>query len=369
MFEKTANAPRREIELDFLRGLAILAVVDFHAHYPPIGTILRWLGLPALGWAGVDVFFVLSGFLVGGLLVKEWRVNGRIDSKRFLIRRGFKIWPQYYLFLIVNLFTGHRGWYEMWPAFLNIQNYITRGPAHLWSLAVEEHAYLLLVGFLVLASVMALRMRTVFWVLGAASVVVVGLQIAMMLLGKPYFATTHTRVEAIFYGVMLAILFHCRPEVFRRMQDRRWIWVGGMVTALLFFRFARNTLPGFLMQFGMANLIGVCALILTYRHRPSLKRSWAYRLVAWIGLYSYGIYLWHVSMMGAVVNLAAHLPAKASVIFTVIGEPVLGIALGVLMTKLIEFPALRLRDRWFPRKVKSAVEDTPAEVAVLESAN
>ena len=47
----------------------------------------------------------------------------------------------------------------------------------------------------------------------------------------------------------------------------------------------------------------------------------------------------------------------------------LGIALGVLMTKLIEFPALRLRDRWFPRKVKSAVEDTPAEVAVLESAN
>ena len=94
---------KREIELDFVRGVAILMVIDFHS---PMGILFypfRLMGFKHFGWAGVDVFFVLSGFLVGGLLVKEWKVRGRIDSKRFLIRRGFKIWPQYYFFILLML--------------------------------------------------------------------------------------------------------------------------------------------------------------------------------------------------------------------------------------------------------------------------
>src|ERR1700722_13574336 len=115
---------RREMELDFLRGIAILMVMDFHA---PISILLapfRWLGFRNFGWAGVDVFFVLSGFLVGGLLIKEWKQSSRIDSRRFLIRRGFKIWPQYYVFLLAMLLTGHRGLRDLWGNLLNIQNYV-----------------------------------------------------------------------------------------------------------------------------------------------------------------------------------------------------------------------------------------------------
>jgi len=77
----TAGRPsRREIELDFIRGIAILLVIDFHAHYGIVNSIVRPFGVQPLGWMGVDIFFVLSGFLVGGLLIKEWKVRGRINS-------------------------------------------------------------------------------------------------------------------------------------------------------------------------------------------------------------------------------------------------------------------------------------------------
>src|ERR1700722_16250927 len=110
-------------------------VLDFHQNAYGLFTYpFRRIGILNPGWMGVSVFFVLSGFLVGGLLVKEGKTRGRIDSKRFLIRRGFKIWPQYYFFLALMLLTGHRTVRELWGNLLNIQNYVG-GVAHTWSLA------------------------------------------------------------------------------------------------------------------------------------------------------------------------------------------------------------------------------------------
>ena len=82
--------------------------MDFHSPASPLRPLFLSLGFQDhIGWIGVDIFFVLSGFLVGGLLMKEWKTRGHIDVKRFLIRRGFKIWPQYYLYLAVLLLTQH----------------------------------------------------------------------------------------------------------------------------------------------------------------------------------------------------------------------------------------------------------------------
>ena len=82
-------------ELDFLRGIAIILVLFRHQ------VVSDFIG--KMGWVGVDLFFVLSGFLVSGLLFKEYLKHGNIKPKRFLIRRGFKIYPVYYLFYIVFL--------------------------------------------------------------------------------------------------------------------------------------------------------------------------------------------------------------------------------------------------------------------------
>ena len=85
---------KRMIELDVLRGVAILLVLFHHRVLPGRGTGIMKIPatmLERFGWTGVDLFFVLSGFLVGGLLFNELRTKGEIDLRRFIVRRGFKI--------------------------------------------------------------------------------------------------------------------------------------------------------------------------------------------------------------------------------------------------------------------------------------
>jgi peptidoglycan/LPS O-acetylase OafA/YrhL len=356
----TTKPATREIELDFIRGIAILMVVDFHSLYGPLFYPLRLLGFVRFGASGVSVFFVLSGFLVGGLLVKEWKVRGSIDSRRFLVRRGFKIWPSYYLFIALILVTRHRTLHQMWGNLLNIQNYVG-GVAHTWSLAVEEHAYILLVLFLAFAARRRLSVRNV-WILLLGSVIfVTALRFFLNILGYDIFAATHTRIDGILIGVLLAMLYHYVPETFNRVQNLRWIWIGGLLLSLLCFRFPVPYIwrPSLIITVG--NLLGVSLLMLLYRHREGKRRNPLYRFIAWIGLYSYGIYLWHVSIIAPIAALGRRMPHTAAVVWETIAPLVFAIAIGVFMTKLIEFPALRLRDRLFPRRVDSAV-GTPAEL-------
>ena len=128
-----APAGRRVIQLDFLRGIAILLVIGDHN---PAWGLERQLGILRLpvqlwhrgGWTGVDLFFVLSGFLIGGLLFTELIKRGRLDIKRFMVRRGFKIWPSYYLFVVaivawLCLHDHHSLWFSipaMAPNLLHI---------------------------------------------------------------------------------------------------------------------------------------------------------------------------------------------------------------------------------------------------------
>lgn len=340
---------KREIELDFIRGIAILLVLDFHAPTSILLAPFKWMGFQHFGWAGVDVFFVLSGFLVGGLLVREWKSRSRIDTKRFLIRRGFKIWPQYYFFLLVMLLTGHRGLHALWGNLLNIQNYVG-GVAHTWTLAVEEHAYLLLALALAFAARKHVRMRTLFVLVGAAALSVVIWRTILSSRGVNIFARTDTRIDGILYGVMLSILYHYSPALFRRIQSRTWIWFVVIALALVCFRVNPTSWWGPDLSYACADAMGVALLLLLYKHREGKPRPALYRFIAWIGLYSYGIYLWHVSVVAPMESAAHHLPGRIGAVVLAVAPPLAGIVLGMLTTKAIEFPALALRDRLFPRK-------------------
>lgn len=145
----------RIAHLDVLRGVAILLVLGRHIDscpieqpYPLYVAMRLW---QRCGWIGVDLFFVLSGFLVSGLLFREYKQHGNIRLSRFFVRRGLKIYPAFYLFLAVIVGLGlYRGegvpLSSILAAAFFVQNYAPNlfGTwSHTWSLAVEEHFYLL----------------------------------------------------------------------------------------------------------------------------------------------------------------------------------------------------------------------------------
>ena len=135
---KIENNNFRLKEIDFLRGLAILLVLLFH--HPLFFHSIR------MGWAGVDLFFVLSGFLVSGLYFSEYKKTGDVKIGLFLIRRGFKIYPLFYVVMLITIIykfilLKSVSINQVLAELFFVQNYFEGIWNHTWSLAIEEHFY------------------------------------------------------------------------------------------------------------------------------------------------------------------------------------------------------------------------------------
>jgi len=139
--------------LDGLRAIAVLLVINQHmsAQFAKAYGANSYSGLTlvANGWIGVDLFFVLSGFFIGGQLWKELRDRGTISVSRFVMRRGFRIWPLYFfIFLCVLTFAmtfggGAAGKEYGWSDLIFITNFHNRGLVMgSWSLCTEEQFYI-----------------------------------------------------------------------------------------------------------------------------------------------------------------------------------------------------------------------------------
>src|SRR5258706_10895530 len=249
------GGPPRLIYLDVLRAAAILLVLGAHtiAFKLPENTFgFRLFELwRHMGWVGVDLFFVLSGFLIGGLLFAEYRKYQGIHFGRFLIRRAFKIWPGYLVLLAALAVwdikhlesTPREAASHLWPYSLQIQNYI--GPlveeiGQTWSLAVEEHFYLLLP--LLLAILIGIMprparsgpsgpFRSLPWFCLGLMVLCLALRIWTWRAHRPFKGDddtsaftihwpTHLRLDSLFVGVTLAYATQFARE--RIDALRRW---------------------------------------------------------------------------------------------------------------------------------------------------
>jgi peptidoglycan/LPS O-acetylase OafA/YrhL len=361
-----AGPDRRIIQLDFVRGVAILLVINYHAMTR--NDMGYWAerilsATRSIGWMGVDLFFVLSGFLVGGLLVQELLKSGTIRIKRFLVRRMFKIWPAYYFYILFQI-GAHRHplgtfW---WQNVLNIQNYVGTSLNHTWSLAVEEHFYLLLP--VVLLRIYRGRFtgsHVIRVLIGICGAVLVIRTISFLAIGPGLSQwETHTRLDSLLFGVVLSYFMYTSRERFDHLLTRRILLAFLSILVFAIALVVGGHQSAYMSTVGYTvNYICFAALmLLIYGYRGPLIQTPIYRAAAWIGRYSYGIYLWHLSVREAAVRLCSRLPSSYGWLALLIVQYVAAIVLGVLVTKLIEFPMLRVRDRFFPRGV---AEPPPAQ--------
>lgn len=358
------DAPRpqqahRLASLDVLRALAILLVLG--RHWPEVGDLEPgWLfdTWKRGGWVGVDLFFVLSGFLIGGLFFREHARHGRLDPLRFLIRRGFKIYPGYYALLAFTLVLGVANrpvtpWTALCEA-LYLQNYLDGHWYHTWSLAVEEHFYLLLP--LILLLLLRRRGGAPFAGIGAVTALAVGgcLLTRMSLVTTTHpgaiLAPTHLRIDGLLVGVYVAYVHHRHPSRFASLRPgvRVVLGVAGALCLVPCFRLTLGLVP-FVLTLGLTlNALGSALLLIAFL--PSRCADRGSRALALVGRHSYGIYLWHMPVGLGVGALAARYPDALS--------PWLGVglylggalAVGIALSRAIEAPVLRLRDRLYPSR-------------------
>jgi peptidoglycan/LPS O-acetylase OafA/YrhL len=363
---ENTKGPQRSIELDFIRGIAIIAVMGFHFHTVHTGSaFIAAIEYPlkSFGKEGVNLFFTLSGFLVGGLLLKQYAKVGRIDARRFIIRRIFKIWPAYYVLILFHVFAGrHPTSTFLVQNLTHMQNYLGSSITQTWSLAVEEHFYLFLPALLLVVSMLKLRANAILAILLSICAIVLAARCVVVSKGDldAAFFYTQYRIDSLLFGVILAAVYWMKPELYRRMASHKKTLIALVVALVAWLVLATKNVPldesiGYTLQ-----ALGFCALIvLTIEYSQTLRDSRLFRAVAWIGVYSYGIYLWHSLALAPGDMLIRkfegwHVPAIAAWAPVLIAQFVIAIAIGYVTTRAIEFPFLRIRDAIFPARRKGA---------------
>jgi peptidoglycan/LPS O-acetylase OafA/YrhL len=316
-----ANAPHIAYRpgLDGLRALAVAAVFLYHAR-------IDWL--PG-GFLGVDLFFVLSGYLITSLLLVEWEARNRIDLRRFWLRRARRLLPALVVvvlgaLILASIFARHdlaqtRSdavssllYYTNWHEIIANHSYFNlRGnPSllqHMWSLAVEEQFYivwpLLLVPGLVLVGRKRLPMLVIAGIAASAAL--------MWILYNPHDPTrvwngTDTRAFLLLMGILLALVWPYVERLRRALPLLELFGVAALVGTVLLFRQMHDFDPTLWQGGDLAAAFCFVVLIAAVAHPGTgLGQALGVAPLRWIGERSYGIYLWHWPIIVLVAGVNA----------------------------------------------------------------
>lgn len=372
------------VALDGLRALAVIMV--FFQHYGGgHAFIFGW------GWTGVDIFFVLSGFLITGILYDSQAKRRRYRD--FYIRRTLRIFPLYYFVWAVVLLLAplaHWQWnirWALWPAYLG--NYarffflhqpgdpyrfdkLTFGApisscfgypfhlyiGHFWSLCVEEQFYLIWPFIVYQVRRRQTLIKICMAVIILSPIVRGALSVALSpkLLGMElFYRSLPTRLDALLIGGLVALLLRGQEEVALRRLRRPLLAVSSALFVALYLVSTKVfALP---LEGSASNLIGVfgftlidvfaAALILECIHTGSLLGT----LLSWkplraLGIVSYGFYVYHDLLHDLYSDWAHRISAQYAYPLTILIAFAATLLIATLSYRLLEKPLLRLKDRF-----------------------
>jgi peptidoglycan/LPS O-acetylase OafA/YrhL len=366
------DAGRRYPGLDLLRATAILWVMLFHAMTEGLGRPLRPVG--DLGWMGVDLFFVLSGYLIGSQLLKSYARGETPSAGAGYVRRAFRILPAYWVVLACYfLFPAARearGIQPAWQFLTFTENLLVdyehnRAFSHAWSLCVEEHFYLFV------PVLIWLLMRRSSWKTTAAVCAAIflggmalrawiwrhGLDGGAILAAQPWrfveliYYPTYVRLDGLMAGMIVATVQWFRPEWWRRAMDRPyWLLGAGAagMAAVIGLTGRRTGFGGCVFAFPL--LAASMALIVAAAVSPkSLLDRIRVPGAGAIATITFSLYLSHKMTWQVIRTRLPDLVADGGWrTFVVYATAALGV--GAALYFLVERPFLRLRDRLRDRR-------------------
>jgi len=376
---ETAIDPRfsdreRQPGLDLLRALAIIVVVIYHA-------ALFGFKLPGrvdrFGWIGVDLFFVLSGYLIGGQLLAPLARDQRMNLGRFFARRALRIMPAYFVVLAIYfLLPSWREYSEMsqplWKFVLSIQNIALHGGtafSHAWSLAVEDQFYLAL-PFLLLF----LYRRPSSAIIIPCLLVVGGIALRTFLAAQNpsidggvsfrgfqawIYYPTWTRLDPLVFGVALAAIEKFRPQWWRRLTNYAiWLWLPALALIAYGLWLGEGdylTVTACTWQFPLIAL-GMAALLICAVSPRLVFRRVAIPGAAFIASIAYSAYL----IQKLVIRFVEQFCASHNIVLTsapaLICVELCVYAAATILFFTVERPFLQLRHRITPRSRASALQ-------------
>jgi peptidoglycan/LPS O-acetylase OafA/YrhL len=360
--------------LDGVRGLAILLVIVEHTHLAPFHG----------GGLGVDLFFVLSGFLISGLLLAEFQRSGGLDIRRFYYRRALRLLPA--LLVLVAATTGlalafqlgeiGRATLAMAPKTLfyvaNLGRTDVGDPsllAHTWSLSIEEQFYLVWpLALLLLLRTRWSRPALVGVVLAVAGLTTVTRTVSYLLgpdtaehFGSWYFRTD-TKVDALLLGCTIAFLLASdlpRSRWFARLPIAA-IGTTSLLALLAVVPWVDQTRASFMVQLSVFRLASaglVLAFVVGRRPASLLERAFSMRWLRFTGVLSYSLYLWHFPVFA----LAQHQFGRS--LKSLLVELPVTLLLAYGSYRLVERPFLRARERLPSTQQEPAVRGEFAALA------
>lgn len=364
--------------LDGMRGFAFLGIVSAHVFQLWDGVEIAWqLKLPNLlvrcFWTGIDGFFVLSGFLITGILLRARSKPHAL--KIFYFRRSLRIFPPYYVLLLVlavwmavkagdwavPLEPAHLSyWVYMQNLFISVQGWDSFRPlSHLWSLAVEEQFYLLW-PFLVLM----LPLQRLRGVLVAMLLLAPLLRLLLITQGSgytPVYVLLFTRLDALAGGALLAMTV--ARDGGAEWLGRRSLWMIAVAFLLILAMFVAR--GGYRLDDPFVQVVGYSVNILGWAgvlgflafapRTFGLRAFFAWEPFRWLGNRSYGGYLYHwpIAILVHQWLLPMGLTPVWSIVNTMLVTTAATLLVSELSWRLVEGPCLAMRHLYQPGAPKA----------------
>lgn len=346
--------------IDGLRAIAALAVV---VHHGPTLTEEPFVGFKNfLGWFGVDLFLVLSAFLLSRLLQLEYVATGTIDIRKFFIRRILRIWPLYLFFITASLLYGLNynvlsvrelsGWYLAHLTFTqNLAasvHFYSPFPfaSHLWTIALEEQAYLVMPIFIA-AYFREMDSRGLAKILVLSSIVFVIIRLSVVMLGRehPYVWVSPLRADTFLFGIYLGLCTGVGINTVKHF----WLALSAFVGAVFIIGLALHLGPPGLSD--MSEVIGypmisvLCCLLIFAIDKSNIPaKLLSLKPMRHLGRISYGIYVFHIFGLWVSDEIMRRVGVDSTLSRLALGI-LITIGLADVSYRLLERPFLLLKER------------------------